>query len=41
MGEFAGQRQLINIVLIIAGASSILAVLIGLVIGFVMSGASP
>jgi hypothetical protein len=41
MGEYAGHKQLINLILIIAGASSMLAVLIGLAIGFVIGGASP
>jgi ABC-type antimicrobial peptide transport system permease subunit len=41
MGEFAGHRQLINLFLILAGMSSILALLTGLVIGVVLSHASP
>jgi hypothetical protein len=41
MGEFAGHKQLINLFLIIAGASSASAVLIGVVIGFMLSGAFP
>ncbi len=41
MDGFAGHKQLISLILIIAGTSSVLAVLIGLVVGFVLTGASP
>jgi type III secretory pathway component EscS len=41
MDGLAGHKQLICLILIIAGTSSVLAVLIGLVVGFVLSSASP
>ncbi len=41
MGEFAGHKQLINLFLMIAGMSLILALVTGLVIGVVLSHASP
>ncbi len=41
MGEYAGHKQLINLILIIAGTSSVVAVILGLVVGFALSGASP
>jgi ABC-type antimicrobial peptide transport system permease subunit len=41
MDGFGRRKQLVNLMLIIAGTSSVLAVAIGLAIGFVLSGALP
>ena len=41
MREFPGHKQIINLVFIIAGVCSAFALTIGLVIGFILTGASP
>ena len=41
MSKFNGHEQVINLVFIIGGVCSAFALTIGLVIGFILTGASP